>query len=40
VESIVKALSEGAVDYFIKPLNIEKLKSELKKNLQSKIEQT
>jgi two-component system response regulator AtoC len=39
VESIVKALSEGAVDYFIKPLNIEKLKSELKKNLESKTEQ-
>jgi len=39
VESIVKALSEGAVDYYIKPLNIEKLKLELKKNIQSKAEQ-
>ena len=39
VESIVKALSEGAVDYYIKPLNIEKLKLELKKNIQNKAEQ-
>lgn len=36
VESFVKALDEGAVDYYTKPLNIEKLKSELKKNLVSK----
>lgn len=38
VESFVKALDEGAVDYYTKPLNIEKLKSELKKNLESKTE--
>jgi DNA-binding NtrC family response regulator len=39
VESIVKALSEGAVDYYTKPLNIEKLKLELKKNIESKTGQ-
>jgi DNA-binding NtrC family response regulator len=39
VESFVKALEQGAVDYYIKPLNIEKLKSELKKNIESKTEQ-
>jgi DNA-binding NtrC family response regulator len=30
VESIVAALSKGAVDYFIKPLDIEKLKIKLR----------
>jgi DNA-binding NtrC family response regulator len=39
VESIVKALSGGAVDYYTKPLNIEKLKLELKKNIESKTGQ-
>jgi DNA-binding response OmpR family regulator len=30
VESIVKGLSEGAVDYIIKPMDIEKLKLKLR----------
>jgi len=39
MESIVKALSKGAVDYYTKPLNIGKLKLELKRNIESKAEQ-
>ena len=39
VESIEKAMSEGVVDYCTKPLNIEKLKLELKRNIQRKAEQ-
>jgi two-component system response regulator AtoC len=39
VESIVTALNDGAVEYFIKPLNIEKLKLEIKKKLDSKTAQ-
>jgi len=39
VESIERAMSEGVVDYCTKPLNIEKLKLELKKNIQRKAEQ-
>jgi two-component system response regulator AtoC len=33
-ESQIKALGEGGVGYFTKPLNIEKLKLELKKNIE------
>ena len=39
VESIEKAMIEGVVDYCTKPLNIEKLKVELKRNIQRKAEQ-
>jgi DNA-binding response OmpR family regulator len=35
LESYAKALGEGGVDYLVKPLNIEKLKSELKKNIKN-----
>jgi DNA-binding NtrC family response regulator len=35
-DSIVKARSEGAVDYFIKPIDIEKLKVELRINLKNR----
>ncbi len=36
VDSYMRTLNEGGIDYFVKPLNIEKLKLELKKNLESK----
>jgi DNA-binding NtrC family response regulator len=39
MESIVKAIGEGAIDYYNKPLNIEKLKLELKKNIENKTQQ-
>jgi DNA-binding NtrC family response regulator len=35
-DSIVEARSEGAVDYFIKPIDIEKLKIELRINLENR----
>ncbi len=35
LESYAKTLGEGGIDYLVKPLNIEKLKSELKKNIKS-----
>ncbi len=35
LESYVKALGEGGVNYLVKPLNIEKLKSELRKHIES-----
>jgi len=37
VETAIKALKEGAVDYFTKPLDIEKLKRELGVYLENKI---
>ncbi len=36
VESAVRALKEGAVDYFIKPLEIDKLKRELRLHLENR----
>jgi DNA-binding NtrC family response regulator len=35
LESYAKALGEGGIDYHVKPLNIEKLKSDLKKNIKN-----
>jgi DNA-binding response OmpR family regulator len=35
LESYAKTLGEGGIDYLVKPLNIEKLKSELKKNIKN-----
>lgn len=39
LESYAKTLGEGGIDYLVKPLNIEKLKSELKKNITNNREQ-
>jgi DNA-binding NtrC family response regulator len=39
LKSYAKALGEGGIDYLVKPLNIEKLKSELKKNITNNREQ-
>jgi len=39
MESIVQAFGEGAVDYYTKPLNIGKLKLDLKRNIESKTQQ-
>jgi DNA-binding NtrC family response regulator len=39
LESYAKALGEGGIGYLVKPLNIEKLKSELKKNITNTGEQ-
>jgi DNA-binding response OmpR family regulator len=36
VESYLRTLDEGGIDYLVKPLDIEKLKLELKKNIGSK----
>jgi DNA-binding NtrC family response regulator len=36
LESYAKTLGEGGIDYLLKPLNIEKLKSELKKNIKNR----
>lgn len=35
LESYAKAMSEGGIDYLVKPLNIAKLKSKLKKNIKN-----
>lgn len=37
VENAVRALKEGAVDYFVKPLDIEKLKRELNLYLENRL---
>jgi two-component system response regulator AtoC len=39
VESYLRTLNEGGIDYLVKPLNIEKLKLVLKKNLVGKTGQ-
>ncbi len=39
LESYAKTLGKGGIGYLVKPLNIEKLKSELKKHIKNNSEQ-